>query len=244
MAMLRDRVDGVAVDLPGFGWSPPPRNGDWTPRGNAETVAELIEQEWGGRPAHVFGNSMGGAVAVQLAARRPDLVRSLTLVSPALPRIVPRRSSIHLPVVALPGVGSRLMQKYLTLDAGRRARASVDICFADPESVPPRRLVEAEAELRRRDGLPYLQESFTQTLRGLLATYLDTSAQRPWRLAERITVPTLLVYGRQDKLVDPIAAHSNAFPDRRVVLVMRCGHVAQLEAPELVNEAWRQLLPH
>ncbi|HET8970581.1 MAG TPA: alpha/beta fold hydrolase [Candidatus Nanopelagicales bacterium] len=244
MAMLRDRVDGLAVDLPGFGWSPPPRDGDWTPRGTAATLATLVEQQWPGRPVHLFGNSLGGAVAVQLAARHPELVRTLTLVSPALPRIVPRRTSIHLPVIALPGVGSRLVQKYLTLDASRRARASVDSCFADPAAIPPLRLAEAEAEVRRRDGLPYLQDAFTQSLRGLLATYLDTSGQRPWRLAERIAVPTLLVYGRQDKLVDPIAAHSNAFPDRRVLLVMHCGHVAQLEAPDLVNDAWRRMLPH
>jgi pimeloyl-ACP methyl ester carboxylesterase len=81
-------------------------------------------------------------------------------------------------------------------------------------------------------------------LRGLLATYLDRGPDRPWKLANRITAPTLLIYGRQDKLVDPIAAHTRAFPDSCVVLLMNCGHVAQIEAPELVVEAWRRLLPH
>ncbi len=242
MAMLRDRLDAVAPDLPGFGWSPPPRDGDWTPRRTASSLADLVQHRWDGRPVHLFGNSMDGAVALQLAATRPELGRTLTLISPALPRRVPRLTSVHLPVVATPGVGTQLMRRYLTLPADRRARATVDVCFADPSCVPPRRLAEAEAEVRRRDALPYLQEAFTQSLRGLLATYLDTSATRPWRLAERVRVPTLLVYGRRDKLVDPIAAHSNAFPDRRVVLLMNCGHVAQLEAPALVNEAWRDLL--
>ncbi len=244
MAMLRDRLDAIAPDLPGFGWSPPPRDGDWTPRRAASSLADLVQQRWDGRPVHVIGNSMGGAVALQLAAARPELVRTLTLISPALPRRVPRRTSVHLPVVAMPGVGTSLMRRYLTLPADRRARATVDVCFADPSRVPARRLAEAEVEVRRRDALPYVQEAFTQSLRGLLATYLDTSATRPWRLAERVTVPTLLVYGRRDKLVDPIAAHSNAFPDRRVMLLMSCGHVAQLEAPALVNQAWRELLPH
>lgn len=244
MAMLRDRLDSVAVDLPGFGWSPPPTDGDWTPARSAASLADLITTLWGTRPVHVFGNSMGGAVAVQLAAARPDLVSSLTLVSPALPRLLPRRTSIHLPVIATPGIGDKLMAKYLTVDAARRARATIDMCFADPESVPPQRVAAAEAEVRRRDALPYLQEAFTQSLRGLLATYLDVSPQRPWKLAERITAPTLLVYGRKDKLVDPIAAHSTAFPDRRVVLLMNCGHVAQLESPELVSQAWRSMLPH
>jgi pimeloyl-ACP methyl ester carboxylesterase len=243
MAMLRDRLDGVAVDLPGFGWSPPPLDGDWTPRRTADTLADLVRDRWGGEPVHVFGNSMGGAVAVQLAARHPALVRTLTLVSPALPRIVPRRTSIHLPVVATPGIGRALMDKYLTLPADRRARATVSLCFADPSTVPSQRFEDATAEVRRRDALPYVQEAFTQSLRGLLATYLDASSGRPWKLAERITAPTLLVYGHRDKLVDPIAAHTTAFPDRRVVLLMNCGHVAQIEAPDLVAEAWRELLP-
>ena len=244
MALMRDRLDAVAPDLPGFGWSPPPRDGDWTPARSAASLADLVVARWGTRKVHVFGNSMGGAVAVQLAASRPDLVRTLTLVSPALPRLVPRRTSIHLPVVATPGIGTKLMAKYLSEDPSRRARATINLCFADPDSVPPQRVSEAEDEVRRRDTLPYVLDAFTQSLRGLLATYLDTSAQRPWKLAERISAPTLLIYGRKDKLVDPIAAHNTAFPDRRVVLLMNCGHVAQLEAPELVSQAWRSMLPH
>ena len=82
MAVLRDRVDGVAVDLPGFGWSPPPRDGDYALRRTAASLAELVEQRFAGRPVHLFGNSMGGAISVQLAARFPQLVRTLTLVEP------------------------------------------------------------------------------------------------------------------------------------------------------------------
>ncbi len=242
MALLRDRLDGVAVELPGFGWSPPPRDGDWTPRRSAESLAELIEVRFGGRPVHLFGNSMGGAVAVQLAARRPDLVRTLTLVSPALPKTGVRRSNAHLPVIAVPGVGTRLMNRYLELDPHRRARATVDVCFADPSSVPEARMLEAVAEVKRRDQLPYVADAFLQSLRGLLATYLDRSPERPWKLAETITCPTLLVYGRRDKLVDPIHAHTKAFPDVRVVVLPHAGHVSQIEQPVLVMEAFRHLL--
>jgi len=242
MALLRDRLDGVAVELPGFGWSPPPRDGDWTPRRSAESLAELIEVRFGGRPVHLFGNSMGGAVAVQLAARRPDLVRTLTLVSPALPKTGVRRTNAHLPVIAVPGIGTRLMNRYLELDPHRRARATVDVCFADPSSVPEPRMAEAVEEVKRRDQLPYVADAFLQSLRGLLATYLDRGPERPWKLAETITCPTLLVYGRRDKLVDPIHAHTKAFPDVRVLVLPHAGHVAQIEQPVLVAEAFRHLL--
>ena len=242
MALLRDRVDGVAVDLPGFGWSPPPRDGDYTPAGNADRLADLVAERFGGAPVHLFGNSMGGAVAVQLAARRPDLIRTLTLVSPALPKVGVRRTNAHLPVIATPGIGVRLMKRYLELEPHRRARATVDLCFADPTTVPERRMQEAVEEVRRRDTLPYVSDAFLQSLRGLLATYLDRTPARPWKLAEAITCPTLLVYGRRDKLVDPIHAHTKAFPDVRVVVLPHAGHVAQIEQPVLVAEAWKSLL--
>jgi pimeloyl-ACP methyl ester carboxylesterase len=242
LAMLRDVVDGVAPDLPGFGWSPPPRDGDWSPRRNAELMAELIEQRFDGRPVHLFGNSMGGSVAVHLAAYRPELVRTLTLVSPALPKVGVRRTNVHLPVIAAPGVGQRLVKRYFELDPHRRVHASIDINFADPTTVPPQRVAEAVAETQRRDALPYVGDAFIQSLRGLLSTYLDRGPERPWKLAERITCPTLLVYGRRDKLIDPIHAHTKAFPDVRVLVLPHAGHVAQMEQPVLVAEAWRGLL--
>jgi pimeloyl-ACP methyl ester carboxylesterase len=242
MALLRDRVDGVAVDLPGFGWSPPPRDGDYSLRRTSGSLAELVEQRFDGRPVHLFGNSMGGAIAVQLAARHPHLIRTLTLVSPALPKVGVRRTNVHLPVIAAPGLGTTLMKRYLTLDADTRAKATIDVCFADPSSVPTERMNEAVQEVRRRDALPYTGDVFVQSLRGLLATYLDRSDERPWKLAERITVPTLLVYGRADKLVDPIHAHTKAFPDVRVLVLPHAGHVSQIEQPVLVADAWRDLL--
>lgn len=242
MALLRDRVDGIAVDLPGFGWSPPPRDGDYALRRTADSLAELAEARFDGRPVHLLGNSMGGAIAVQLAARRPDLVRTLTLVSPALPKVGVRRTNVHLPVIAAPGIGAQAMKRYLAVDPQVRAKATIDLCMADPSAVPEARREEAVAEVRRRDALPYVADSFLQSLRALLATFLDRSAERPWRLAETITCPTLLVYGRQDKLVDPIQAHTKAFPDVRVLVLPHAGHVAQIEQPVLVADAWRDLL--
>jgi pimeloyl-ACP methyl ester carboxylesterase len=50
------------------------------------------------------------------------------------------------------------------------------------------------------------------------------------------------VYGRRDKLVDPIHAHTKAFPDVRVVVLPHAGHVSQIEQPVLVMEAFRHLL--
>jgi len=243
MGLLQGDVDSWAVDLGGFGQSPPPRDGNMTPSGHARSLAEFVEHLAAG-PVHLFGNSMGGAVALQLAARRPDLVRSLTLISPALPSLFATKSNAHLPVIAVPGVGERLVPKYLETDPGSRVQGTIDVCYADPTRVSPQRLAESVEEVRSRDHLPYASDAFLRSLRGLLRTYLDPGPNRPWKLAERVACPTLVIYGRKDPLVDPRSAHrvTRHFRDAHVVVLPDSGHVAQMEHPEFVAAAWERFI--
>jgi len=94
MAELAPDFDCAAVDLPGSGYSAPPaRRSGYSIRALAATVIRLIETLERG-PVHLVGNSMGGAVSIRVAAARPDLVRTLTLVSPVLPDRRPHRATI------------------------------------------------------------------------------------------------------------------------------------------------------
>jgi pimeloyl-ACP methyl ester carboxylesterase len=207
-------------------------------------VAAVIE-EWRGRrdiagPVHVMGNSMGGAVAVQLAASRPDLVSSLTLVSPALPSTRVGRGNAHLPVVAVPGVGEALVRRYAAVSAERRVQATLDSCTTDPGRIPLSLREALIAETDQRDSLPYATDAFLRSLRGLLATYADRGPRRPWRLARQVRKPVLAIYGEDDVLVDARGAARAAreFSDADVVLLDDCGHVAQMEHPDLVADLW------
>lgn len=244
---LSAEVDCWAVDLPGFGASPPPRDGDCSPAGHARAIGALIDHLMSvtdSGSVHLIGNSLGGAVCLQLAARRPELVRSLTLISPALPGYRPTRGNVHLPVIALPGIGEKLVAKFQQeASAEQRLKATIDACFADPARMPAHRWDEAAEEVARRDSLVYANDVFLRSLRGLLATYVDRGPDRPWKLAERVTCPVLVVYGIKDPLVDARAAHrvTRHFIDAHVVVLPDSGHVSQMEHPEKVAVAWRRL---
>ena len=243
MLLMADDVDGYAVDLHGFGGSPPSRDGGASPEDHARAVATFIDEVLGGEAVHVLGNSLGGAVALQLAARRPDLARSLTLVSPALPSTRITRSTMHMPVIAIPGVGDQFMGRYRQLPVRHRVLGTIELCMVDPSRLPRQRVEEAIADQASRDDVPYVADEFLRSLRGLLATYLDRSSERPWKLAERVTCPTLAVYGLQDPLVDPKSAHriTKHFRNADVLVITDSGHVAQMEHPELVYEAWKRV---
>ena len=242
MALLADRLESRAPDLPGFGLSPPPSDHDYSIGAQARLVARLIEMDGRG-PVHLLGNSLGGAVATTLAAYRPDLVRTLTLISPALPDLRPNRARTEVAVLATPGVGTVLSRRLNDLSPEERVTGLLEIVYADPSVVTSEQRALAEEEVRRRSELPYAVDALASSARALLREYLRTGNRGMWRLAARVTAPTLVMYGRQDRLVSHALAQKAkaSFPNATVVVV-DSGHVAQMEHPELVERYVRKHL--
>ncbi|WP_424536165.1 alpha/beta fold hydrolase [Sphaerisporangium viridialbum] len=242
MAELRHQVRGYAIDLPGAGYSPASPRGDYSIGAHAAAVTALIEHIGG--PVHLLGNSLGGAVAVRVAATRPDLVRTLTLVSPALPDLLPRYGPARVAMSAAPRLGEWAVTRLRTLPPERRIRATMAMCYADSGRVHPDRLEDAVAELRRRDELPYAGQALVATARALVNEYFRRGADNLWRLAAQVTAPTLVVHGRHDRLVDPRMATraGRTFQDVRLVLLPHAAHVAQMEFPALVARHVRVLM--
>lgn len=79
IGLLAERFRVIATDLWGHGRTPD-REGDFSLDSFASDVAQLIEHVAGG-PAHLLGHSIGAGVALVLAMRRPDLVRTLVQIS-------------------------------------------------------------------------------------------------------------------------------------------------------------------
>lgn len=234
---------GEAIDLPGFGYSPARADGDYSIGGHAAAVIALIDKR-GRWPVHLIGNSLGGAVATRVAARRPDLVRTLTLISPALPDLRPRLLPIRVVALCAPGFGRWAMERMAQIPAPDRTARTIAEVYADPGLMHPVRLSEEVAELVRRDGLAYAREVLIRSARALVSEYARRGPGSLWRDAARVTAPTLVLHGSNDRLVNPATAirAAQVFRNVRVVVLPRIGHVAMMERPDLVAREMRGFL--
>ncbi|WP_237536887.1 alpha/beta hydrolase [Streptomyces sp. SID5785] len=243
MPLLADVVDGEAVDLPGFGDSPPPDDGDYSVTGHARAVIRFLDARGRG-PVHLFGNSLGGAVTTRVAAVRPDLVRTLTLVSPALPEIRVQRTALPTGLLAVPGVASLFTRLTKEWTPEQRVRGVMALCYGDPNRVSPEGFRAAVDEMERRLKLPYFWDAMARSARGVVDAYTLGGQHGLWRQAERVLAPTLLVYGGRDLLVSyrMAARAARTFRDARLLTLPDAGHVAMMEYPETVATAFRELL--
>jgi pimeloyl-ACP methyl ester carboxylesterase len=113
----------VALDLPGFGVSPPPAEA-WGAAAYAEALAPVLDDM--DAPVVVLGHSFGGRVAVHLATQRPDAVRALVLTGVPLLHPLDRRSRV--------AVGYKLVRRLhrmgvvsdRALEAARQRHGSAD----------------------------------------------------------------------------------------------------------------------
>lgn len=243
MPLLDGLVESEALDLPGFGDSPPPDDGNYSVTGHARAIIRYLDSAGRG-PVHLFGNSLGGAITTRVAALRPDLVRTLTLVSPALPELRVQRTAVPTAMLALPGMSTLFSRVTKGWTAEQRVRGVMALCYGDPARVTDEGFRNAVEEMERRLQLPYMWDALTRSARGIVDAYTVGGQHSLWRQAERVLAPTLLVYGRRDQLVGYRMAQraARSFQDSRLVSLPDAGHVAMMEYPEAVAAAFRELL--
>lgn len=235
--LLSRNLDGLAVDLPGFGRSEPAA--DYGVPGTARALAGVVETV--GAPVHLIGNSYGGTVALHLAARRPDLVRTLTLISPAVPFLNPRWSS-HL---SLGGIrmflgGAKALRRMATgTDPEELVAQSLARCCADPGTIPWARVQAEVDELRQAIALPWRPVAEARSFRGLVLELLRghlPTRDSLRRLARQLKMPTLVVWGERDRILSVKLAGvlTRLIPHARLAVLDNVGHLPHLEAPERV----------
>jgi pimeloyl-ACP methyl ester carboxylesterase len=239
-AALAPFAAGVSVDLPGFGFSEPMADFDFSLDSHAEVLGRFVAAQ--DAPVHLVGNSMGGAVALLLAARRPELVRTLTLISPAMPdrRLDPRRLSDPLLALAyLPLIGRRARRKLAAQGPRGRAEQVIKLCYADASTFPPHRFDELTEEHAAREKLAWAGPAMARSTFGIFRTWLARGTRSLWSVAPEVAVPALVVWGMQDRVISVRLAERTArlMPRGRLLVLPRTGHVAQMERPTTVARA-------
>lgn len=218
---LAERRDVVAVDLPGFGASPPlPGEPAVSPERYAETVAALLDH-LGLETAHVAGNSLGGAVALELG--RLGRARSVTALSPI--GFWTRREAefCRASIQASAAVVRVLDPATPVLLAHPAVRTLLFFqVIVRPWRLTAAQAVEAMRGLARAPGL-----------RAALDGY------RTWRFArpEQVRCPVTIAWAQHDRLLIP-RQHGHArrlLPAAHHVTLTGCGHVPTWDDPEQVT---------
>jgi pimeloyl-ACP methyl ester carboxylesterase len=244
IAELAPDFDCAGVDLPGSGFSAPPRRrSGYSVRALAKVIIRLIETLDRG-PVHLAGNSMGGAIAIRVAAARSDLVKTLTLISPVLPDLRPHLSTIHFPILALPFVGRALTHYWARVPAENRVAGVYRACCYDPAILHPERFAQEVASLRRLDELGYGGATLVGAARTLVAETLTPRPLSLWRAAERVQAPALVLFGSHDRLMSPALAApaARAFKNAQVEVLPHIGHIGQMERPDLIAARFREMV--
>ena len=220
--LLAPERDVIAVDLPGHGESDDlPAGFDGTTPALVEAVEALARDLGLDRP-HVAGNSLGGLIALEMAAR--GTARSATALSPAgfwspLGRTW-ARSVLGGASAVLRRMGPQRLDRALASRPGRAALTGLII--AHPSRQDPAVLAADLAGLARpRQGFA--------TMLGALGG---------WSVPQRSAVPTTVGWGSRDMLLPrrQIRALRRALPDAHVLVLPDCGHVPMADDPELVAE--------
>ncbi len=216
IALLARSHRVVALDLAGFGLSDRPRDADLTPQGQARLVRGLMAR-LGIQRADVIGHSLGGAIALHLAARYPEAVGRLVLVSSAVPgRLIPW----FLRPVWFPPVVRTIVALCLHCAPAREWMWRAGVWSADVLT----------PELRQAMRLPSLVRGTTDAI-----TRVGLALAREERLdLSQVRQPVLLLWGAEDRWVDLRSARRllRALPDARLEVIPRARHMVLEERPD------------
>jgi pimeloyl-ACP methyl ester carboxylesterase len=179
-----------------------------------DRLAQYLDQYVQSPPYHLVASSLGGQLSVEYAARYPEKVGKLVLLCPS-------------------GFGT---EEKLPITEGARHKnyqGLVESTFHN------RRLASARIVkyYEQKFACKRWRKAFFETVRG-------TKSHSVRDKLSLIKAPTLVVCGREDRIVDSLGvqAASKDIPNHRFVMIPNCGHAPQLECPRLINRMVSEFL--
>jgi pimeloyl-ACP methyl ester carboxylesterase len=220
VALLGNEYRMVSVDLPGHGLTRAPADYVPTLENYADFVAAFADELDLGKVT-IVGSSMGGGTAWHFALRHPDRIEGLVLVGASGwpdPRIDDREEPVIFKLLRNPVAGPILRR----LDNTAMVRQGLEASFVDDSFVDDA-MVARYVRMSRAPGHPDILLSI---MSGRDARSLATK-----ETLAKIRVPTLILHGRQDNLVDVAGAtkFNDAIAGSRLIIYDDVGHIPQEE---------------
>ncbi len=190
-----------------------------------EDAASLIEQLAPKQPVHFVGLSMGGFVGMRLAARKPQLLRSLTLLNTsaaAEPQASRRKYALLTIVVKVAGTGI-LANKMMDIMFGRSF------------------LGDDNRQTLRRQWKKHLSNLPKNIIQPVKAVFNRLSVENE---ISRISCPVLIIGGTEDKATPPKLSEKikQLVPHARLIILEKTGHSSTIEAPQEVTSAIQEFI--
>jgi pimeloyl-ACP methyl ester carboxylesterase len=214
----------LRYDLRGHGLTGPDPQKRYAPEERAALIGDFLDAV-GVEKATIIGNSLGGLAAWRFAAEAPSRVEGLVLISPGA---YPMNGVGEEPAPVPP-----MLAAYLRTVPQVGLDASLSRIYADGQSLTEERRTQIRAMMTQ----PGNGDAFVDALR--VFTLPDPEPQ-----LSSIGVPTLIVWGEEDLVIDPGhgAQMVSVMPNASLLMLPDVGHVAQEEAPEQLAEAIRAFL--
>jgi pimeloyl-ACP methyl ester carboxylesterase len=214
----------IAPDLPGYGYSDKPHDGDYTIEAQARAVVALMDR-LGIEKATIIGASYGAAIAAAMALDYPGLVEKLVLIG-AVTNDEPKKKLL-LRIARLPLIGDIVTPLFL----GSRwvLRKRMEGTYQRLGLAVDEHKVEARHHLL----------ATSDAHRAMLRTIRAWNANRISRDAHLIRQPTMIAWGDADTHI-PLSEGMklrDAIPNARLIVFRNCGHSPPQEYPQQFVEA-------
>lgn len=223
VAPLSRNYQLILIDLKGCGDSPKPPDSHYSTKDHADLLYKFI-LDHDLKNLTLIGNSFGGAlslfVSIMLLEKEPGRLRSLVLIDAgAYKKYIPG----YLKLIGVPIIGAAAI--YL-IPPRWMAKSILKMAYYDPGKTTDEQIAAYAAPIASPGGKHALLETGRQiippNIDELTAKYKD------------INVPTLIIWGKQDKIINPIVGEllDQAIPNSTLKWIDQCGHVPQEERPE------------
>jgi len=213
----------ILIDLKGSGNSPKPPDSKYSTQDHADLIYRFI-LDHDLKNLTLVGNSFGGALslllAIMLLEKEPGRLRALVLIDPgAYKQYIP----LYLKLIGFPIIGAAAI--YLT-PARCMAKSVLKLAYSDPKKITADQIAAYAAPIAAPGGKHALLETGKQ----IIPPNIDELVAR----YKEINVPTLIIWGRQDKIISPEAGTllDQDMQNSTLKWIDQCGHVPQEERPE------------